>query len=97
MPEHQGFIGGEWNAQCAICGFVFKSAQLSEAWDKSMRCARCFEVRHPQDFVTGIPDNQSVPWSRSWQMPVDTEGVWADSLDNPGTWEDSRGSIGIWS
>lgn len=45
---------------------------MQEAWDGSMRCTECWEPRHPQDFVHGIEDNQSVPWSRSWNPQFTT-------------------------
>jgi hypothetical protein len=69
MPQHNWFAGGEWNAQCDQCGFVFKSSQLFKRWDNAMTCRGCWETRHPQDFVRGIPDKQNVPWARPW-MPL---------------------------
>lgn len=69
MPEHGFYLKGQWNAQCDICGLVFKSGELKEAWDKSMRCSQCWEPRHPQDFVKGVQDNMSTPWARPIQLP----------------------------
>lgn len=66
MPDMTGFVGGQWNAECDVCGRVFKSAQLSRAWDYSMRCRECWETRQPQDFVRAIPEDTAAPWSREW-------------------------------
>jgi hypothetical protein len=61
---------GEWNALCDRCGFKFKSSELQLEWDGFMVCKPCWEPRQPQDFVRGVPDRQSVPWTRS--EPPDT-------------------------
>lgn len=66
MPDMTGFVGGQWNAQCDICGRVFKSGQLITAWDQSKRCSDCFETRQPQDFVKATADDIATPWSRDW-------------------------------
>lgn len=66
MPQHNFFVMGQWNACCDQCGRVFKSGQLRPRWDNAMVCAQCWEPRHPQDYLRGIPDNMAVPWSRPW-------------------------------
>jgi hypothetical protein len=38
---------------------------MSLDWKNLFVCPGCFEVRHPQDFVTGVEDDQSVPIARS--------------------------------
>ena len=53
-----------WNAVCDRCGFEFKSYELQKEWTGNMTCKRCWEPRHPQDFVRGVPDNQVPPWTR---------------------------------
>lgn len=55
---------GDWNALCDRCGFKFKASELKEEWTGWMVCKECWEPRHPQDFIRGIPDDSSVPWSR---------------------------------
>ncbi len=55
---------GEWISNCDICGFRFHSSDLKENWQGLMVCREDFEVRHPQDFLKGVPDDPSVPWSR---------------------------------
>ena len=61
---------GEWNVKCDRCGFKFKSGMLKKTWDDLMVCSTCYEVRHPQDFVRGVPDNQNPPWVRPDPAPT---------------------------
>jgi hypothetical protein len=42
----------------------FKASQLKVTWDNFFVCSKCFEHRHPQDFVRGKKDKQRVPISR---------------------------------
>ena len=62
--NQNALASGLWNAICDRCGFKYKSCDLRKEWTGSMVCRDCFEVRHPQDFVRGVPDNSNVPWSR---------------------------------
>lgn len=59
---------GDWNAVCSICGREFKASQLRKHWQGMYRCSDCWEPRHPQDFVKGVKDIQSPPWT---QPPID--------------------------
>lgn len=63
MPNDY-FVGGEWNFRCDRCYTKLKSSQARFEWDGLIVCGRCFEFRHPQDYVRGKDDNQGVPWSR---------------------------------
>ena len=58
------YAPGEWNAVCDRCGFEYKSSELKRTWDGLMVCSKDWEPRHPQDFVRGVKDPQSVPWTR---------------------------------
>jgi hypothetical protein len=53
-----------WAAICDRCGFRFPSSELKKEWEGLMVCFACWESRHPQDFVRGVEDNPSVPWTR---------------------------------
>ena len=55
---------GDWNAICDRCGFKYKASKLREEWTGFMVCKECYEPRHPQDFLRGVADDPSVPWSR---------------------------------
>lgn len=56
---------GSWNALCDRCGKKFKASMLRKDWQGLYVCERDWEPRHPQDFVRGVQDVQTVPWSRS--------------------------------
>ncbi len=58
-------FSGNYNAICDRCGFKYKASKLKEEWTGFMVCKSCFEPRHPQDFLRGIPDDPSVDWTRS--------------------------------
>jgi len=55
---------GDWNALCDVCGFKFKASMLKFRWDNLYTCPRCWEERHPQDFIRGVQDIQTPPWVR---------------------------------
>ena len=55
---------GSWNVICDKCGFKRKSSECQMQWDNLFVCLECFDVRHPQDAVRGVPENQAVPISR---------------------------------
>lgn len=60
-------IVGDWNAICDRCGFEFKASQLRKTWDGLYVCEEDWEQRHPQDFIRGVKEDQSVPWTRPEQ------------------------------
>jgi hypothetical protein len=78
------YADGEWNFICDLCGRKAKSSTAEKTWDNHYVCRSHKEVRNPQDFVRGVKDDQSLPWSRpipadtyvtSWAMPIlDTYG-----------------------
>lgn len=67
MGRATGFILGDWNAICDVCGFLYKASQMKERWDGLMVCSLDWELRHPQDMLRVPPEDQSVPWSRPEQ------------------------------
>lgn len=58
------FRMGDHNAICDVCGFKYKFSQLLKNWQNLYVCKKCWEPRHPQDFVRAVKDRQSVPVSR---------------------------------
>jgi hypothetical protein len=58
------YKAGSYNTVCDVCGFRFKADKLRKRWDGLMTCSKDWEPRHPQDFLRGVPDKQSVPWTR---------------------------------
>lgn len=65
------YAAGQWNFYCDLCGAKAKSGTVMVTWNNLRVCAHHREVRNPQDFVRGVKDNQTVPWSR----PRPPEGV----------------------
>jgi hypothetical protein len=55
---------GTWAAICDRCGFRYNSDKLRKEWQGLMTCPSCWESRHPQDFVRGVPDDPRPPWVR---------------------------------
>ena len=58
------YADGQWNFYCDLCGRKEKSGKAMKTWDGFQVCALHKEKRNPQDFVRGVKDNQTVPWSR---------------------------------
>lgn len=54
------YRAGDHNVICDRCGFKFHSSQTRKTWDNLVVCLDDFETRHPQDFVRGVRDRQSV-------------------------------------
>ena len=64
MSAFSYYAEGEWNFTCDLCGAQRKSSEGTKTWNNLYVCNHHKEVRNPQDFVKGIRDDQSVPWSR---------------------------------
>ena len=58
------YIPGDYLMVCDRCGFTIRSSEARKTWDGLMVCAADYESRHPQDFVRGQEDKQSVPEPR---------------------------------
>lgn len=58
------YTAGDWNFICDKCGMKRKASTGRLQWDNLFVCPQCFDIRHPQDFVIGIPDDESVPIAR---------------------------------
>ncbi|SRR5260221_13925914 len=55
---------GSWNTLCDRCGFKFKAENLKLEWDGLMVCNDCWEIRHPQELIRPIQDQNKLPWTR---------------------------------
>lgn len=64
MPDTTYYKAGDWNFYCDLCGRKEKSSNAMRTWDGFYVCRRHKEVRNPQDFVRGVADDQTTPWSR---------------------------------
>lgn len=55
---------GDWNVVCYRCGFVRKASWMKRQWQGFWVCPEHWEPRQPQDFVRGMPDVQTPPWTQ---------------------------------
>ena len=56
---------GSWNVICDRCGVKRKHDQVRKEWTGLIVCSeKCWEPRHPQNFVRAVRDDQSVPFTR---------------------------------
>jgi len=55
---------GQWKVNCDQCGATFKSSALRKQWNGLYTCNKCWEPRHPQDFVRAVKDGSPPPWTR---------------------------------
>lgn len=70
MSDDNYYKKGSWNCICQRCSFKFKSEDIKKEWTGLLVCKECFENRHPQDFLRGTPEKQSVPFTAP--EPTDT-------------------------
>lgn len=65
MGRADYFKLGSWNVICDKCNRKRKREDTRLNWQNLLVCAdTCWEPRHPQDLIEGIPDDQSVPIAR---------------------------------
>lgn len=64
---------GDHRATCDICGFDFHASDLRKNWRNLYVCKKDFEPREELDFLRGIPDDPSVPWTRPDTVPAALE------------------------
>ena len=58
------YIPGDFWRICDRCGGKFRQSETRKTWDGFWVCLSDWEPRHPQDFVKGKTDKQSVPEPR---------------------------------
>ncbi len=56
---------GTWNVICDRTGIKAKRSQCRKEWNGLIVLRESWEARHPQDFLRGFEDDQSVPDPRS--------------------------------
>jgi hypothetical protein len=61
---------GEHLVVCDRCGFTLYSGEAKKTWDGLIVCPEDWEPRHPQDFVRGRKDQQSVEDARPYPDTV---------------------------
>jgi len=64
MGRADYYADGDYNVVCFECGRKRKASYMKKHWQGYWVCPEHWEPRHPQDFVRGIPDNQTPPWTQ---------------------------------
>lgn len=64
------YVDGDPWVICDRTGMKVRMSQTRKEWNGLRVRKESWEPRHPQDFVKGVPDNQSVPDARP--EPADT-------------------------
>lgn len=61
---------GTWTTVCDRTGFRLLNTQCRFEWNGLLVFDQVWEIRQPQDYLKGIPDDQSVPYARPMQEPT---------------------------
>lgn len=77
---------GQWNAQCGLCGRKRKSGDMKQLPEGVPGaglyvCKEHNYERNPQDFVRGIPDMMTPPWTQPRTDIMGFPTYYADSDD----------------
>jgi hypothetical protein len=57
--------------RCMRCGFIKGHSKMRREWTGLLVCEdTCWDPRHPQMTLRGVPDDQTVPWKRPEPAPV---------------------------
>ena len=83
MADADFWADGKWNFFCDLCGRKQKSSRAMKTWQGLYVCRHHKEVRNPQDFLRGVKDDQSVPWTRPEKTP--------ETFVSPSPIEDTNG------
>lgn len=63
MPPRHRHKPGDWLYACQRCGFTKYASEIRKEWTGLRVCDRCWDPRHPQDFVRGRKDDIAVPFA----------------------------------
>src|SRR6185436_975010 len=64
MGHTPRYIPGDYLMVCDRTGYVIRASEAKKEWTGHIVRSQSWETRHAQDFVRGIPDNQTVPEAR---------------------------------
>jgi hypothetical protein len=75
MGRADYYSDGNNNVICDQCGKKFKTPKLKKQWDGIYTCNRCWDYRHPQEFLRGVVDKTAPTLSRPEAPDTFTEGA----------------------
>lgn len=64
-----GFVAGQFKRVCDRTGRILLARDTRKEWNGLIVDKNEWEPRHPQEFVRGVPDDQSVPEPRPYPEP----------------------------
>ena len=64
------YIPGSWYVTCDISGLKTRVGETRKEWNGLLVRGRFYEERQPQDLVTGVRDDQTVPDARPQPAPI---------------------------
>lgn len=75
MADDKHYVPGDFYRICDRTGFKVRAKRTRKEWNNLIVREQSWEPRHPQDFVTGVRDDQTVPMPRprsvnSFQGPL---------------------------
>lgn len=70
MGRRDYFKLGDHNATCYVCGFKRKASEMKLRWDGVYTCREDWEIRQPQDFVRGLPEETAPAWTQPMVPPI---------------------------
>ena len=77
MPFNTGTPGwefGKWKVICQRCGVKYLNDEVEKEWTGLLVCKKkCFDQRHPKDFVRTLPDDKTIPYSSQEPTDVDVD------------------------
>ena len=76
------YIPGDYLMVCDRTGYVIRSSEARKEWTGHIVRQQSWEPRHAQDFVRGIPDNQTVPEARPDSDVEQTVGALSTTINS---------------
>ena len=73
MPTNDRYVHGDFNVISDRSGFKLKRSECRREWNGLLVGKDEWEPRHPQDFVRGVKDDQSVPDPRPGAVDNDLD------------------------
>jgi hypothetical protein len=67
MGKADYYQDGGFNFTCDLCGCKNKASDAMRTWNNLYVCRHHKELRNPQDFIRGVKENMSLPWTRTKQ------------------------------
>lgn len=64
MADDRHYVPGDFYRICDRTGFKVRAKHTKKEWTNMIVREQSFEMRHPQDFVQGVRDDQTVPEPR---------------------------------